>query len=152
MTTRLNYVETNPAAFKALLGLQTQVRRSGLDEMLEHLVYLRVSQINGCAYCVDMHDKDLRAGGETPERLAMVAVWQEAHNFTPRERVALAWAEAVTRLGPHAVTEQLYESTRAEFGDVGLVDLTLAISTINAWNRMGIAFQNPPGKYQPAKK
>ena len=152
MTERLNYIETVPAAFRALYALQTQVRKSSLDEMLEHLVYLRVSQINGCGYCVDMHDKDLRAGGETAERLAMVAVWQEAHNFTQRERAAFAWAEAVTRLGPHALPDALYEATRAEFGDVGLVDLTLAISTINAWNRMNLAFQTPPGKYQPTAK
>jgi AhpD family alkylhydroperoxidase len=152
MTPRINYVEASPGAFRALIALQTHVRRSGLDPMLEHLVYLRVSQINGCAYCVDMHDKDLRAGGETSERLALVAVWHDAHNFTPRERAALAWAEAVTRLGADAAPEALYEATRAEFGDAGLVELTLAIATINAWNRMNIAFRTPSGVYQPPTK
>ena len=149
MTARLNYMEASPAAFRALLALQTHVRRSGLDPMLEHLIYLRVSQINGCAFCVDMHNKDLRAGGETAERLALVAVWHDAHNFTPRERAALAWAEAVTRLGHAAIPDALYEATQAEFGDAGLVELTLAVATINTWNRINIAFRTPSGKYQP---
>jgi AhpD family alkylhydroperoxidase len=149
MTNRINYQELAPGAFRALLSLETHVRRSGLDARLVHLVYLRVSQINGCAYCVDMHDKDLRAEGETAERLAMLAVWHDAHNFSAREKVAFAWAEAVTKLGTGGVSDALYAEAHAEFGDVPLAELTLAVATINAWNRLGIAFQSEPGKYHP---
>jgi AhpD family alkylhydroperoxidase len=150
MSNRIKYPEVSPAAFRALIALQTHVRKSGLDPRLENLVYLRVSQLNGCAYCTDMHDKDLRADGETAERLAMLVVWREAHNFSARERCAFAWAEAVTLLGKDGVPDDVYEAARSEFGETGLVELTLAVATINAWNRMGIAFRAEPGKYQPA--
>lgn len=152
MSNRISYPKASPNAYRALLALNEHVHsKSGLETGLVHLVFLRVSQLNGCAFCVDMHDKDLRAAGETPERLAMLVVWREAHNFTPRERTAFAWAEAVTRLGPHGVPDDVYEAARAEFGEAGLVELTLAVAMINTWNRMGIAFQSEPGKYQPRK-
>jgi len=149
---RLAYKEISPTAYRALLSLEGHVRKSGLDRALLDLVYLRVSQINGCAFCVDMHDKDLRAAGETPERLALLAVWQEAPSFSPRERAALAYAEAVTRLGHDPVPDATYQAALAEFGDALLVELTLAIATINAWNRLGIAFRSPAGLYQPVAR
>jgi AhpD family alkylhydroperoxidase len=146
---RIDYKEVSPSSFRALLALEGQVRKSSLERRLVELVYLRVSQINGCAFCVDMHDKDLRAAGEKPERLALLCVWREAPSFTPRERAALAYAEAVTTLGHDPVADAVYEAARAEFGDAGLVELTLGVATINAWNRMGIAFRSVPGVYQP---
>jgi AhpD family alkylhydroperoxidase len=146
---RLLYKETNPEAYRALLVLEGHVRKSGLDHRLIDLVDLRVSQINGCTYCVDMHAKDLRAAGETEDRLALVCVWRDAPSFTPRERAALALAEALTTLGPAGVPDEVYEAARAELGDRALVDLTLAIATINAWNRINVAFQSPAGAYQP---
>jgi len=152
MSSRISYPKASPAAYRALLALNDHVHnQSGIEPGLQHLVYLRVSQLNGCAFCVDMHDKDLRAAGETPERLAMLVVWREAHNFTPRERTALAWAEAVTLLGPHGVGDDVYEAARTEFGEAGLVELTLVVAMINTWNRMGIAFRSEPGKYQARK-
>lgn len=146
--TRLKYSETSPAAYRALLTLETHVRKSGIERPLLDLVYLRVSQINGCAYCIDMHAKDLLANGETPERMALVVVWREAPNFTPRERIALAYAEAVTRLGPNGIEDAPYDRALSEFGEASLVELTLAIATINAWNRLGITFQSTPGAYK----
>lgn len=145
---RLEYKEVSPSAYRALLALEGQVRKSGLEHGLLELVRLRVSQVNGCAFCVDMHDKDLRAAGEKPERLALLCVWREAPSFTPRERVALAYAEAVTVLGHDPVPDSVYEAARAEFGDAALVELTLAVATINAWNRFGIAFRSAAGTYQ----
>jgi AhpD family alkylhydroperoxidase len=124
------------------------VRKSGLEPGLVDLVMLRVSQINGCAFCVDMHDKDLRAAGETPERLAMLCVWREAPSFTARERAALAYAEAVTVLGRDPVPDDVYGAARAELGDEALVALTLAIGVINVWNRFNIAFRTPAGTYE----
>jgi AhpD family alkylhydroperoxidase len=149
---RLTYKEVSPSAYRALLALEGHVRKSGLDHRLIDLVYLRVSQINGCAFCVDMHSKDLRAAGETPERLALVCVWREAPSFTPRERAALAYAEALTVITHDGVTASVYDAARAELGDAPLVELTLAITTINAWNRLNIAFQLPPGDYQPVAR
>lgn len=149
---RLSYKDENPAALQAMLALEGHVRKSGLDRRMVELVYLRVSQINGCAYCVDMHDKDLRAAGEKPERLALLCVWREAPSFTPRERAALAYAEAVTTLGHDGVSDAVYEAARAELGDAALVDLTLAVATINVWNRLNVAFQTPAGGYQPSAR
>ena len=146
---RLAYKEISPSAYRALLALEGHVRKSGLENELIELVYLRVSQINGCAFCIDMHDKDLRAAGEKPERLALLPVWREAPSFTPRERAALAYAEAVTVLGHDPVADSVYEAARAELGDAALVELTLAVATINVWNRVNIAFRAPPGAYQP---
>ena len=150
MTQRIVYSKVSPNAYRALLGLENHVRSSGLDPILKDLVYLRVSQLNSCAFCIDMHDKDLRAAGEQPERLALLSAFREAPNFSPRERAALAWAEAVTQLGAHGVSDADYAAVRAEFTDAELVELTVAVAMINAWNRMGVAFRSEPGKYQPA--
>jgi len=130
------------------MGLQGHVAKSGLEPALLHLVYLRVSQINGCAFCVDMHSKDLTALGETAERLNMLVVWREARSFSSRERVALAYSEALTTLSRDGVPDDVYAQALAEFGDTLLVELTLAIGTINVWNRLSIAFHTEPGSYK----
>jgi AhpD family alkylhydroperoxidase len=148
---RASYKQVAPKVFHAMLALEEQVRSSSLDRRLLDLVYLRTSQLNGCAFCVDMHDKDLRAAGESAERLAMLPVWHDAPCFTVREKIALAYTEAVTRLGPDRVGDDVYAAAHAELGDVPLVELTLAVATINAWNRLGIAFRLPAGTYQPSR-
>ena len=140
---RLSYKDIAPAAFNALLALETQVRKSGLEPVLKELVYLRVSQLNGCAYCIDMHVRALLAAGQSFERLMLVGVWREAPGFDARERAALEWAEAVTTLGPHGVPDDVYERVRGELGEVTQVQVTLAAVAINAWNRMNVAFRTP---------
>ncbi len=144
MSTRLRYKEVAPDVYRALSGVQAHIAKSGLDARLVELIYLRVSQINGCAYCVHLHSKGLRAAGETDRRIDTLIVWREAPFFTPRERVALAWAESVTRLGDEHVPDELYEEAATEFGEKDLVELTLAVAAINAWNRMAISFRSDP--------
>lgn len=141
---RLAYRQVSPDAYRALLTVESEVRRSGLGNALLNLVYLRVSQLNGCVFCVDAHARDLRDAGETADRLALVSVWREAPVFTKRERAALGWAEALTLLSMHTASDELYEAVRTGLGDTALVELTLAIAAINSWNRMNIAFQTPP--------
>jgi len=148
---RISYKDVSPAGYRALSSLEAFVQRSSIERMLAHLVYLRVSQINRCAFCIDMHTKDLIAGGESVERLALVGVFREAPSFTPRERTALAWAEAVTELGRDGVAEPLYQQALAEFGESGLVDLTITVGMINVWNRLSIAFGSEPGHYRPGQ-
>lgn len=151
MNRRLNYTEAAPAAFRALLALSNHTHESGLDRVLLDLVYLRVSQMNGCAYCIDMHAKDLRAAGVAEQRLDLLPAFREAPVYSDRERAALAWAEAVTELGKGAVPDALYEEVREHFKDDELVELTLAVGVINTWNRMNIAFRTPAGNYVPPK-
>ena len=148
--TRLAYREVSPDAYRALLTVESQVRRSGLGNALLDLIYLRVSQLNGCVFCVDAHARDLRKAGETADRLALLPVWRDAPVFTKRERAALGWAEALTTLSTHAANAEFYEVARGELGDTALVELTLAIAAINSWNRMNIAFQTPPAAGTPA--
>lgn len=150
MTQRIDYRKASPGAFRAMLALETHTRQCGLEHSLLELVKTRVSQINGCAYCLDMHSKDARAAGETEQRLYVLTAWREAPFYTPRERAALAWAEAVTELGDHGVSDALYEETRQQFDEQALVDLTLAIIAINGWNRLAVPFQSEVGSYQPA--
>lgn len=150
MSSRLRYKEIAPEVYRALSAVQVHIAQSGLDPKLVELIYLRVSQVNGCAYCVHLHSKGLRAKGEVDRRIDTLVVWREAPFFTARERVALAWAESVTRLGPDHVPDDLYEQAVGEFGDKDLVELTLAVATINAWNRLSIAARLTPGTYQPA--
>jgi len=150
MTPRIDYRTASPGAFKAMLALEAQVRQSGLEPLLLELVKTRVSQINGCAYCLDMHSKDARAAGESEQRLHLLAAWHEAPCYTPRERAALAWAEAVTRLEHDNVSDVLYEEVRRQFDEGALVDLTLAVIAINGWNRLAVPFRSEVGGYQPA--
>lgn len=149
-TQRIDYTQAAPAAFKAMLALERHVRGSGLEPSLIELVKMRASQINGCAYCLDMHYKDARAAGETEERLNMIAVWRESPLFTERERAALAWTETLTLLPQHGAPDNLYEHALREFGPKDLTNLTMAIITINGWNRLGVGFRLEPGHYQPA--
>ncbi len=132
-------------------GLELHVRQSGLDHRLLELVKTRASQLNGCAYCLDMHTKDARAGGETEQRLYALSAWRETPFFDERERAALAWTEAVTLVSADQVPDEVYETVRPHFDDRQLADLTLAIVAINGWNRLAIAFRKEPGTYQPPK-
>jgi AhpD family alkylhydroperoxidase len=149
MHPRIDQSKVPPGALKAMFGLETYIRSTGLSENLLHLIRLRVSQINGCAYCIDMHSKDLRAGGETEQRLYLLDAWRESPFYDQRERAALAWAEAVTLVAQTHVPDEVYEEARQHFTEEELANLTLAIVSINGWNRLSIAFRNVPGVYQP---
>jgi AhpD family alkylhydroperoxidase len=149
MKPRLNLLEVGQEALKAMLGLSGYLAKCGLETNLLHLLELRVSQINGCAYCIDMHSKDLRAEGETEQRLYLLDAWREAPFYTDRERAALAWAEAVTRLTDRQVPDDVFEEARKHFSENELVNLTTAIVAINGWNRFNIAFRNIPRDYKP---
>lgn len=150
MQTRLNYGKAAPGVYDAMDALDQYLAQSGLDESLLHLVRLRASQINGCAYCLDMHWKDLRALGEGEQRLYSLDAWRECPYYSDRERAALAWAEAVTLVTNGHVSDAAHEQARAFFSEKELSDLTLAVATINAWNRLSIAARLVPGNYQPA--
>jgi AhpD family alkylhydroperoxidase len=152
MQPRIEYAKTAPGAMTAMHGLETYVRCCGIERSLLELVKLRASQINGCAYCVDMHTKDARAEGETEQRLYAVIVWEETPFFTERERAALAWTEAVTLVGQGHVPDDVYQQARGSFSETELVNLTLAIIAINGWNRLAISFRTVPGTYQPARE
>jgi AhpD family alkylhydroperoxidase len=151
MEPRLNYLKVAPDGYKAMLGLEMYLHKCGLEEPLLHLIKLRTSQINGCAFCLDMHWKDLRAIGESEQRLYSLDAWRECPYYTERERAALAWTEAVTLVTVGHVADSVYEEVRPHFTEKELSDLTLAIGTINAWNRLAIAGRTVPGTYQPAK-
>ena len=150
MQPRLDYAKVAPGAREAMYAVERYVRECGLERRLLELVKLRASQINGCAYCVDMHTKDARANGETEQRLYAVVVWREAPFFTERERAALAWTEAVTLVSQEQVPDNVFEIARKEFSDKELVDLTMAVIAINGWNRLAISFRTVAGTYQPA--
>ncbi|MFL9997190.1 alkylhydroperoxidase AhpD family core domain-containing protein [Burkholderia sp. GAS332] len=144
MEQRLDFYKANPAAIKALLGVEERIGKSALEKSLTELVRLRASQINGCAFCVDMHATDARKGGESERRLATVVVWRETPFFTDRERAALEWTEALTLVSQDHVPDAVWQAVRPHFSDEELVDLTLLISAINAWNRFAIAFRKLP--------
>jgi AhpD family alkylhydroperoxidase len=146
---RLDYGSISPDAMKAMNGLERAVRASGIERSLLELIKLRASQLNGCAYCVDMHTKDARANGETEQRLYALTVWQETPFYTERERAALLWTENLTLISETHVPDAVFEEVRKQFSDKELVDLTLAVSLINAWNRFGISFRDVPGSYEP---
>ena len=150
MTTRFDPAQVAPGIYDAMMGLERYLRACGLEPGLVHLIKLRASQLNGCAYCLDMHWKDLRALGETEQRLYSLDAWRECPYYTPRERAALAWTEAVTRVSEGHVADAVYDEVRTHFDDKALADLTLAVATINAWNRLAIAARTTPGTYQPA--
>ena len=145
MTQRIDYKNVAPDAYKAMLAIETYVLRSGLDHSLLELVKTRVSQINRCAHCLDMHTKAARAAGETEQRLYVLPAWAEAPFYSDRERAALAWAEAVTQISTHDTPDELYAEVRNHFDEKALVDLTLAIIAINSWNRLAIPFRAPAG-------
>ncbi len=149
MEQRLSYSKTAPEATDILRKLESYVHRSGLEADMLELVRLRASQINGCAFCIDMHTKDARTQGESEQRLYGVSAWREAPFYSARERAALAWAEAVTRISQDRVPDDLYEQVRKQFSEKEIVDLTFAVITINSWNRLAISFGTPPGSYEP---
>lgn len=147
MQQRLDYKLASPDAFNAMIHTEHQVHRSGLEESLLELVKSRASQINGCAWCLDMHTKDARARGETEQRLYLLSVWREATCYSARERAALAWTEAVTQIATREVSDEIYAEARKHFDEKALVNLTLAIVAINGWNRMNVAFRTEVGNY-----
>ena len=148
MEQRMDYSKVAPGAYEAMLGLEKYLRQCGLEESLLHLVKLRASQVNGCAYCIDMHWKDLRAIGEKEQRLYGLDAWEESTYYTERERAALAWTEAVTLLREGHVADAVYEKARGQFNEEELANLTVAVATINAWNRLAISARTVPGSYQ----
>lgn len=145
MENRLNVFEKGQSAMKPIFGLTAYLKKSNLDSKLQELIDFRVSQINQCAYCLDMHSKEARALGETEQRLYGLSAWRESPYYTERERAALGWAEAVTKV---EVTDEVYAEAQAQFTAEELVDLTIAVTTINTWNRINIAFPNAVGTYK----
>jgi AhpD family alkylhydroperoxidase len=148
---RYSHAKVAPDGTKAVLGLERYLQECGLEESLLHLIKLRASQINGCAYCLDMHWKDLKSIGEADHRLYELDAWEETTFYTDRERAALAWTEAVTKVAETHVPDHLYNAVRKHFNEKELADLTLAIATINAWNRLNIAARTDAGTYQAPK-
>jgi AhpD family alkylhydroperoxidase len=151
MAQRIKYVNAFPEGVNAMRNMERVIHASGLEPALLELVKIRASQLNGCAYCIDMHTKDARVEGETEQRIYALSAWQETPFFTPRERAALAWTEALTNIQQGHAPDGVYEEVRREFGETGLVKLTLAITQINAWNRIAIGFRAEPGTYQPKR-
>ena len=149
MSSRIEYTAAAPRAFHAMLGLEKYVHNCGLEASLLELVKMRASQINGCAYCLDMHSKDARAAGETEQRLYLLNAWRETTFYSERERAALAWTEAVTLVSENHVPDDVYNQTLQHFSEPELVNLTLAIVAINGWNRLAISFRSEAGAYQP---
>jgi len=148
MEQRMDFYQVSPQGTAAMRGLEKHVRECGLERSLLELVKTRASQINGCAYCIDMHTKDARAAGETEQRLYALHVWRETPFYSDRERAALEWTESLTRITENEVPDELYQRVKAHFSDVELANLTLAIVAINGWNRLAIAFRAVPGSYQ----
>jgi len=152
MEPRINFSQQASGAYAAMSALERYVRQSGLEISLLELVRLRASQINGCAYCIDMHTKDARAEGESEHRLYALNAWRETPFYSPRERAALEWTEAVTDIASGHVPDYIFQRARSEFSETELVNLTMAIVAINGWNRLAIAFRAVPGSYQPRKQ
>jgi AhpD family alkylhydroperoxidase len=150
MKVRVNYGQSAPGVYDAMDAVDRYLAGCGIERTLLFLVQLRASQINGCAYCLDMHWKDLRAAGENEQRLYSLDAWRECPYYSERERAALAWTEAVTLVAEGHVPDALYDEARARFSEKELADLTLAVAAINAWNRLSIAARLHPGTYQPA--
>jgi AhpD family alkylhydroperoxidase len=144
MHARLNMAQAAPDAVKAMRALSGFSKEAGLEKSLIELINIRASQINGCAFCLNMHVRDARAAGEKDERLALVAAWRDAPVFSDRERAALAWTEALTRLSPESAPDELYNQARKHFSEAEMVKLSLAVAVINSWNRLMIGFRIPP--------
>ncbi len=149
MNARLRYSSVAPGVYKAMMHLEEYIQNSGLEASLIRLIQTRASQINGCAFCLDMHTKDARTDGESEQRLYLLPAWREASCYSERECAALEWTEAVTLVAEDHVPDEVYERVRPHFTDAELVNLTLAITNINAWNRLNVAFRTPAGSYQP---
>ena len=145
MSPRLDYYSASPGAMRAMIGLEALTSRLSIEPALLNLVRIRASQLNGCAFCTDMHSVDARRQGETERRLFAVAVWRDSGFFSERERAALAWTEAVTLLAESQVSDDVYTLACGSFSEEELVDLTMAISTINSWNRLAVSFRQSPG-------
>ena len=152
MHPRFNYLKAAPGAYDAMLGLEQYLKTCGLESQLIHLVKLRASQINGCAYCIDMHSKDLAAGGETLQRMVSLDAWRECPYYSDRERAALAWTEAVTQIADTHAPDAVYDEARRHLSEAEIANLTVAVATINAWNRLAISARTEPGTYRtPAR-
>ncbi len=145
MEPRLNFYKSGPDAMKAMSSLEAHIAQASIEKPLVELVRLRASQINGCAYCIDVHTADARKAGESERRLATLAVWRETPFFSDRERAALAWTESVTRVADTRVPDEVWASVSPHFSATEMVDLTLLINAINAWNRFAVAFRKQPG-------
>jgi AhpD family alkylhydroperoxidase len=152
MESRLNYTKLAPGGVQAMYKMHKYVEESGLEHSLLELVKTRASQINGCAYCIDMHTKDARAFGESEQRLYLLNAWREAPFYTERERAALAWTEAVTLISESHASDENYLAAREQFSEQELVNLTMAIISINGWNRLAISFRAEPGNYEPQRQ
>ena len=149
MKARMDFRKASPSGEKAMAALHAFVHQCGLEQTLLELVKLRASQINGCAHCIDMHSKELRAGGETEQRLYLLDAWRESPFYSDRERAALSWTEALTLVSESHVPDEVYDEARARFSEEELVNLTLAVVAINGANRLNIAFRTIPGSYRP---
>ncbi|MBW4651642.1 MAG: carboxymuconolactone decarboxylase family protein [Kaiparowitsia implicata GSE-PSE-MK54-09C] len=149
MQTRLDLVQANPAAYRAIMQLERYVRSSGVDSTILELIKIRVSQINGCAFCIDMHTKDARLNGETEQRIYALSAWHETPFFTAQERAILALTEAVTLIASSPVSDAIYADVNRYFAPNEIIDLLMAIVTINSWNRIAITAQTLPGSYEP---
>ena len=150
MTQRINYIQQSPELFKKLLEFSNQLKDSAIEESIRDLVSIRASQINGCGFCVDMHVKEARMHGERELRLHHLAIWRESTLFAPRERAALAWTEALTKIAELGVQDDIYENVRTQFSEKELSDLTYEVMAINAWNRANVAFRTVPGSADKA--
>ena len=151
MESRIDLTTKGQGALTAMLGLAKYLSKSTVEQKLLHLVELRASQINGCAFCIDMHSKDLRHEGDTEQRLYLLDAWRESPFYTDRERAALALTEAVTLIAEGHVPDEVFDEARKQFSEEELIDLTLAICAINSWTRLNIAFRTPVGMYQPGQ-
>lgn len=144
MNPRLDYYSASPKAMKAMIAMEALTSNLSIEPALLHLIKIRASQLNGCAFCTDMHSVDARRLGETDRRLYSIVVWRDSNSFNPRERAALAWAEAVTLLAETRVPDAVYAEAREQFSESEMVDLTLAVTTINSWNRLAVSFRQTP--------
>ena len=151
MNSRIDVMKVSPRAVQVVFGLQNYVNATGLEPSLLELVKMRASQINGCAYCLDMHSKDARAAGETEQRLYLLNAWREAPCYTDRERAALEWTESLTLVSETHVPDDVYQNAREFFSETELVDLAMAVVAINTWNRLSISFRAEPGTYEPPR-
>jgi len=150
MTQRIAYTQQSPALFKKFLEFSNAIKEAGIDKQIHDLVTVRASQLNGCAFCLDMHVKEAKIHGERELRLHHLSIWRESPLFSARERAALTWTEILTRIPEHGVPNEIYEQVRAQFSEKELTDLTFLVMGINAWNRVGVAFQPPPGSADKA--